>query len=241
MGESDTSTIDIGGSLSTDGGDVAGRDVINIVLNTIEKQLPKSHVAREFRKTLTTLEILIEALKAWKEVHNALDEIRSKFDQYKLPIALASFRRQMIPHRSINLYWRPVFGKVAHFEHRIQNAASVEQRFSQSSIFNKNNTYQDRENDVAECRKKGFLLIDISKNIESAITQYRPLTNGKLLFENIKLKIGVENFWLSNLSTLNDELDHTITEAMYISDKLLRESAEMLYDFSRTYMAVKGK
>lgn len=241
MGESDTSTINVGGSLSTRDGDVAGRDVINNVYNFIEKQMPKSNLPREFKKTLTTLDILIETLKAWKEVHNALDEIRSKFDQYKLPIASASYRRQMIPHKSIKLYWRPVFGKVEHFEHRVQNVVDVEQKFSKSPIFNKQFIYLDRENDVVECRKKSFLLVDISKNVESVIAVSSPMTNGKYLFENVKMKIGIDNFWWNNLSILTDELDNNITEAMYISDKLLRESAELLYKFSQTYLAIRGE
>jgi len=241
MGESDTSTIDVGGSLSTGGGDVAGRDVINIVLNTIEQQMPKSNVSREFKNTLITLEILIETLKAWKEVHNALDEIRSKFDQFKLPIASATYRRQMLPHKSVKLYWRPVLGKVEHFENRIHEVVEIEKKFSKSKIYDKQLVYTDRENDVVECRKKGFLLIDLSKNVESVIVSTSPMSQQKYLIESMKMKIGFDNFWWMNLSNLADELDNNITEAMYISDKLLRESAEMLYKFSQRQLAIKGK
>lgn len=97
-----------------------------------------------------------------------------------------------------------------------------------------------------ECRKKSFLLIDISRDLdlhlEDIANSQNPLaTNYGYLFQNVKMKIGLENHWWHHLLNLTDELDNNITESMYLSDKLLRNSADYLYEFSQTVFGVKGK
>lgn len=241
--EKDSASIGIEGYVETNGGHIAGRDVFNIVLNTIQEKLPKlDPLPKEMENALNSLEILIDTLKAWKEVHNALDEIRSKFDQYKHPMDSANYRKQLITHKRVKLYWRPVKSKVEHFENRIEEAMTVEKDFSlRKTEFDKQNKYKDREDDVVECRKKSFVLINISNDLEDAINSTSLTPNYEYLLQSIKLKIGLEYHWWHNLSSLTDELDNNITEAMYLSDKLLRDSADRLFNFSQTYLIIKGK
>lgn len=242
--EKDSTSIGIEGSVETNGGHIAGRDVFNIVLNLMQENLPENDpLPKELEKTLDSLKTLIGTLRAWKEVHNALDETRSRFDQFKHPIEWATSRKQVVAHKSIKLTWRPVVSKISYFQNRITEASRIEEDFLYSSI----TPYEDRYDDVIECKKKCFILIDLSKDINLHIedsykhhSSHYFSSEYEFAIQNIKSKLGLRNNWWLHLTDLTDELDNNISESMYIADKVLRSTADYLQEFSQIAFGVKG-
>jgi hypothetical protein len=237
------SRINIAGSAATGGGHIAGRDVFNIVLNYMQEKLPNDPLPKEFEKKLDSLRTLIGTLRAWKEVHNSLDEIRSRFDQFKHPIEWANSRKQVVAHKNIKLYWRPVVSKVDIFQNRIAEVSKIEDNFSYKSLL----PYEDRYDDVVECKKKSYVLIDLSKNINLHMGDSYNLYSKQLFspsyehtIQNIKSKLGLRNHWWLYLTDLTDEMDNNLSESMYIADKILRSTADYLHEFSQSTFGNTG-
>lgn len=233
------SEINIGGSVETSGGHIAGRDIFNIAINIIQEYLPKDDtLPQELEDAFKTLKILIVTLRAWKEVHNSLDEIRSKFDSYRLSIELADKKKQVVDYKSIKRQWRPIFGAIDVFHYRVKESNLKEEAFFHSSI----TSYIDREDDVFMTEKKSLSLIILSKDINSHIMDTYALYSKQILspehehvLQNLKRKLGVRNNWWVELTELTDELDDLITSSMYLTDKLLRSTADYLFEFSQNY------
>lgn len=231
-------SISIRGSADTGGGNIVGRDslnIFNLAINLAQDKLPKGDpFPQRLEQSFSSLQILLSTLRAWKEVHNGLDNLRSKFDQFRYPIERAHAKRQVIDYKSIKLYWRPVIESVRGFEKHQKKASEAEEVFLNNDLI----PYQeDRDDDVLMEKQKGHGLIDLAQHLDVHIIETYSQSlqflspEHEFALQNIKRKLGLRNHWWHQITDLTDELDSYITESMYLSDKLLRASAEYLSEF----------
>jgi nucleoside phosphorylase len=225
------------GNLFLDG-NYARRDLLEIIQSVIQKHLPSEDpLPIQLEKLLEEFRILISTLRAWKEVHNSLDEARSRFDQYKESIELAISERNILSAEKVKRHWLPVDGKISTFDSRLTGALSSENMFSSTMT---KEEYRDRQDDVAECNKKGLLILELTKSINDHLglrgriaNNYDELSRYGLLVSKIKYKIGFADPWWKNLIDKTYDFNNVLTESMYLADKILRSSADRLYDLSQ--------
>jgi len=229
-----TSGIDIERSLNTQGGDVAGGNIFKIILNIAQQQMGKDDPrSSELRNHFNVLTTLIIALKSWKEVHNSLDEIRSRFDQFNERVEHAHIKRQPIPFDTLRHAWRPVKGIVDSYNECLSEALQTEPSFN--SIHPQHQLI-GRKGDVSTWHLKSLALIDLCDDLNRHLWFSRepsPLfvfneTQLELILLEVRWKFGHSHPWWRILYELSDDIDSKLTENMYLADKILRSTAERL-------------
>ena len=238
-----TPGLTIGGSADVTGGSIVGGDLINVVLHVVQNALPAGDpLPNQFKATLANLDILVSSVRAWKRTHNTLDEIRNRFDPFKRLLELSRSRRRPLPSDQLRNPWRMASYKLEGLPGRLEEVQYVEALFADKQPEMR---LAPHSGDTEEVMRKSRQLLDLARHLNRHLAidgeQVEALPAPSLvrrLAASLLLPSANSAQWWGTLYEWTDDLDSKLTEAMYLTDQVLRLSADGLFEFSqRTLVA----
>lgn len=229
------SAVDIGGSVTTAGGDVVGRDKVvqgldvDELVEVLKRVLGRDDPRPEaFRQTIASFQAYHTALYEWKELHNCLDEILNAFGQFYSQIERSDAEKRPVDLVSLRNLWRPVSNQVDALLEFAATIKTIGQPFC--VLTDHTMTGEKWAVEINSLRRaiSGRLRLGTDEILASPGTE--PLI--VQLSRPVQGLFGIRPGWWIELY----ELTHTFNDAayrhMHMADKKLRETASALYNLS---------
>ena len=221
--------MSIDGDVSSGGGDVASVIYKGInsdeLISAFKRAFPKNDPRpEELRNALKELRKHHHKLYEWKELHNALDEILSAFEQFKSEIQQVDAKNTVPQVKSLRNLWRAVSVRVdglRDFGKRIQ-FIGVQLEESKEGMQGEQWAVE-----IIAKRNQISAQLGLGENNFSRPDFSSPDSNFRRLF-----RLGIKSVWWDDLFDFTNAFNHLIYSQMYLADKKLRESADALYTFS---------
>jgi len=227
-------------SAKISGSEVAGRDNIkgfsgkdvNQIIETLLKHFPKGYLQNpvELDKTLSDFRLFHEKLHEYKELHNALHEIRIAFEPFEAEIDRANSRRSIPKLGLLRDLWRPVSMCVLALLNWSQDIRNIGKPFQ--ILENKSKSGEDWAIQFSELQSRineHLGMTDpLGMNDYSKRKIYYPSQIQILTFQ----RLGTEIAWWETLSELTSSFSHTSSHHMNSADKQLRQTAQELFNLS---------
>lgn len=222
--------LGINGNVISGGGDIAGviyKEGINIdeLANALKKVFPKNDPRPEqFRNSLEQLQKFHQTLFEWKELHNALDEIITSFDQFSSEIHRYSLINKMPLKSTLRDLWYPVSDKVEILLEFAKNIDLIGKRYSDDNGDLAGERWAVKISDL-----HSHINLQLDLNEASSFS-----TRSPNLGNTMNYLWGRKPDWWITLYELNNEFNHVANSQMHFADRKLRETANKLYTLSQS-------